>query len=189
MDLAAAMLEGGRRQARWDEALSWNAWERKLELLGRMTLSMTPGPGDRGFLRGKAGSKQQMEHRKMAFTSSGASVCGRHDRPIPENIIGHGMRVFPERFSKGNLLLRLLRAFLLLYQPARQHGGGVFFHPKIEKSAYFLAEIGGMAEPREFKALQRVARSREKKLPRGLSFVMVHVGLLVTGAGTLTPHY
>jgi hypothetical protein len=46
-----------------------------------------------------------------------------------------------------------------------------------------------MAETREFIALQRVARSREKKLPRGLSFEMVYVGLLVARAGKLTPHY
>jgi hypothetical protein len=46
-----------------------------------------------------------------------------------------------------------------------------------------------MVEPREFKALQRVARSREKELPRGLSFAMVHARLLVAGAGTLTFRY
>ena len=45
-----------------------------------------------------------------------------------------------------------------------------FSHPKIEKRANLLAEIGSMAETREFITLQRVARSGEKKLPRRLGF-------------------
>jgi len=99
------------------------------------------------------------------------------------------MSIFGERFASGNVFQRLWRALPLLHQPARQHGGGIFFHPKIKKRADLLAEISGMAETREFITLKRVSRSREKKLPRGLSFVMVHVGLLVARAGTLTPHY
>jgi hypothetical protein len=99
------------------------------------------------------------------------------------------MPVFPERFSSGNLLLRLLGAFPVLHQPARQHGRGTFFNPQVEQRANFLAEIGGMIEPREFKTLQRIVRSGEKKLPRGLSFATVHAGLLVAEARMLTPRY
>src|SRR5260370_33178433 len=43
-----------------------------------------------------------------------------------------------------------------------------------------------MAETREFVALQRVSRSGKKKLPRRLSLVMVHGGLLESCARTLT---
>jgi hypothetical protein len=76
MDWAAAMLDGGRRQAKLAEAFSWNAWEGVHKPLGRMTRSMTPGPGDRGFVSEKAGGQLRIEHRKMAFTSRRASICG-----------------------------------------------------------------------------------------------------------------
>ncbi len=74
--------------------------------------------------------------------------------------------------------LRLGRAFPLLQQPAREHGCGIFLDPKVEERANFLAKIGGMTKTGEFKALQRVARGREKELPRRLSLEVVHAGLL-----------
>jgi hypothetical protein len=176
------MLVEGRRGARHCGAFEENAGANGRELLERATLATPPGPIDHGFVRGKTGGKLLMERRKMAFTSSGASICGRRDCPIRKKIIGHGVSVFRKSSRDRNVLLRLLRTFPLLHQPARQHGRGVFLHPKIEQRANFLAEIGGMAETRQFVTLQRVARSGEKKLPRRLSFVMVHASLLVPGA-------
>jgi len=73
-----------------------------------------------------------------------------------------------------SVFLNLLRTLPLFHQPAREHGGGIFLDPKIEKRADLLTEIGGMAETREFITLQRVARSGEKKLPRRLGFAVVH---------------
>jgi hypothetical protein len=140
-------------------------------------------------VRGKTGSKLLMERRKMAFTSSGAPICGRRDRPIRKKIIGHGMSVFPKCFRGRNVLLHLLRVLPLLHEPACQHGRGIFLHPKIKQRANFLAEIGGVAETREFVALQRIARCREKKLPRRLSSAMVQMSLLATGARTVTLRY
>ncbi len=151
MDLAAARPERGRRHARLVEAFCGNAWKREHKPLGHMTLYMTPGRGGRCFVSSVAGSKLWISERKGLFTSSWTSICGRFQR--------------------------LPRALPLLYQPARQHGGGVFLHPKIEKSANLLAEIGGMAETREFIALERISRRREQKLPRGLGLVVVHWGL------------
>ena len=182
----AAMFVDGRRRARLGEALNGDAGLGSWKLPERTALGATPGPIDHGFVNGKARRKSQLQRRKMAFTSSGASVCGRRDCPIRKKIIGHGMSVFRKSFRGRNVLLRLLRALPLLHQPARQHGRGIFLDPKIEKRADFLAEIGSMAETREFVALQRVARSRDKKLPRRLGFVMVHASLLVAGARTLT---
>ena len=189
MDVRAAMPFEGERQARLCEASNRNAGARECKPIRHTTPGTIPGRGGHGVVSEIASGKLQIEHRIMAFTSSGAPVCGRHNRPLPENIIGHGMSVFRERFTRCSVLLRLLRVFPLLHQPARQHGRGIFLHPKVEQRANFLAEIGGMVEPREFKALQRVARSREKELPRGLSFAMVHARLLVAGAGTLTFRY
>ena len=174
----AAMLDGGRRQARLVEAFKWNAWVRAHKPLGTMALSMTPGPGDRDSVSGVAGGKLRVNERKELFTSSRASICGRRDRPIRKKIIGHGMSIFRERFTGGNVFQHLRQALPLFHQPARQHGGGILLHPNIEKHADFLAEIGGMAETREFIAVKGVSRSREQKLPRGLGLVMVHRGLL-----------
>lgn len=186
MDVTAAMLVAGRQQARLCEAFNKNAGAREWKPLEHMTLGTPPGPSDRGFVSARASGKLRIERRKIAFTSSGAAVCGRRDRPIRKKVIGHGMSVFRERFAGGSVFLRLLRAFPLFHQPARQHGRGIFLHPEVEKRANFLAEIGGMAETREFIALQRVSRSREKKLPRGLGSVVVHASLLVADLRTLT---
>jgi hypothetical protein len=176
------MFGEGRRGARYSGAFEENAGANGRELLERTRLATPPRPIDHGLVRGKTGRKLLMERRKMAFTSSGASICGRRDCPIRKKIIGHGMSVFRKSSRVRNVLLRLLGTFPLLHQPARQHGCGIFLYPKIEQRANFLAEIGGMAETRQFVTLQRVARSGEKKLPRRLSFVMVHASLLVPGA-------
>ncbi len=174
----AAMLVEGRRQARYCEAFSGNAGTSEDERLGHPTPGTRPGPNERGFVIAIASVKLQVKHRNIAFTSSGASICGRRSRPIHKKIIGRGVCIFRETLTRGSVFLHLLRAFLLLHQPARQHGCGVFLDPKVEQRADLLAEIGGMVEPREFIALQRVPRSRKKKLPRRLSLVVVHGGLL-----------
>jgi hypothetical protein len=178
MDVTAAMLVEGRCQARLCEAFERNVGAREWKPLGRMTLGTPPGPGDRSFVGARAGCRLRMECRKMAFTSSGASVCGRRDRSIRKKIIGHTMSASGEGFSRGHVLLPLLRAFPLPHQPAGHHSCGILLHPKVEKRANLLAEIGGMAETREFIALQRISRSREKKLPRRLGLAVAHAGLL-----------
>lgn len=177
MDAMAAMLVEGRRQARYCEAFSGNAGTSVSEGLGHPTPGTRPGPNDRGFVITIASVKLQVKHRKIAFTSSRASICGRRSRLIRKKIIGRGVRIFRETLTRGSVFLHRLRAVLLLQHPARQHGCGIFLDPKVEKRANFLAEIGGMVEPREFIALQRDSRSRKKKLPRRLSFEVVHEGL------------
>ncbi len=138
---------------------------------------------------GKFSGRQPILSTKIAFTSRGAAVCMRWNGPIREIIIGRGMSVFRQHFCGRADLLQAQGALALLDEPASEHGCRAFVNPLIKKRRNFLAEIGGMVEPREFKALQRVAGSREKELPRGLSFAMVHARLLVAGAGTLTLRY
>jgi hypothetical protein len=58
--------------------------------------------------------------------------------------------------------------------PARQHGRGIFFQPGIQQLRDLLAEIGRVAEPQRFVALQRIAGSGEKKAPGRLGFVGAH---------------
>ena len=68
-------------------------------------------------------------------------------------------------------------ALALLDEPAGDHGVGVFIEPLIEERRNFLAEIGGVAKPGEFIALQGIAGSGEKELPRRRSAAIGHVGL------------
>jgi hypothetical protein len=143
-----------------------------------MTLGTLPVPGDGGLVSSKPGGKLRIEQLKIAFTSSGMSVCGRRERPIGKKVIGHSRRYFRNTLTGRGVFLHLLLAFPLLHQPAREQRRGIFLHPLVEKAANLFAEIGGMAEAREFIALQRIARGREKELPRGFGFAIRHVDLL-----------
>ena len=186
MGAAAAKNFGGRRQARLGEAFVGNAGSTEPKALWRATANTTPRPNDHGLVSGRTSDELRIERRKIAFPSSRASICVRRDRPIRKKIIGRSIAIFRDSFSGNGGFVNLLRAFPLLHQPARQHGRGIFLHPQVEQPADLLAEIGGMAETREFIALQRVSRSRDKKLPRRLSLVMVHAGLQEGGSRTLT---
>ena len=121
------------------------------------------------------------------FPSSGTAVCGRRSTPIRKKIIGHGMFLPRATFTRVRGFRLVRGRFALLDEPARQHGASVFLEPLIEKRANFLAEIGGVTQAREFVALERVARGREKKLPRRLRLGTKHRGLL-TGEGSMLTH-
>lgn len=112
-----------------------------------------------------------------AYKTSGlAPVFGLWSGPIRKKVIGHGMRRVAARFALGKHFRNAQRAFTLLQKQPREGCVGVVVHPLIDQRANFLAEIGGMREPRQFKALQRILRSREKKLPRGLGRTNGHGG-------------
>jgi hypothetical protein len=81
------------------------------------------------------------------------------------------------RFARGRGL-RLRRPLALLHQPARQHGRGILLEPLVEKRGDLFPKISGMAEAREFIALQGGARGREKELPGGLGLLAMHEVLL-----------
>ena len=135
-----------------------------------------------------------LKNSRISCTSQGTSDFGRGRRSIRKNIIGHAMRPGAWRrtghgLSRGvavrgkqalaqGVLGSARRPFALLDQPAREHGAGVFFHPLIEQRADLLAEIGGMGKTRKFVALERIPRSREKKLPRRLGWGTGHDSLL-----------
>jgi hypothetical protein len=129
-------------------------------------------------LTGKACGELSNTSRKIVFTSSGATICGRGDRPIWQNIIGHTVSGSRERIACARRFLCAWRTLPLLDQPAREHGCRVFLHPLVEKSGNLLAKIGRMAETREFVALERIARSREQELPGWLSVGTGHGALL-----------
>lgn len=103
---------------------------------------------------------------QKTYKSSGwAPVYGLRWRSIRKKIIGHGMRSVAPRLGFGKWFRSARRPLTLLQKQARQHGGGVLFHPLVQKGGDLLAEIGGMRQARQFKALQGVARGREKEFP------------------------
>jgi hypothetical protein len=170
----AAMLVEGTWHARLCGAFSGNVGAGELQRPGHAEPDTCPGPSDGDLGGARTSAELRNEHRKIAFTSCRASVRGLRGRATTKKIIGRSMTVVPCRFTRGSVFVNLLGTFPLFHQPARQHGGGIFFHPKVKKRADLLAEIGGMAETREFIALQGVSRSREKELPRWLGLVVVH---------------
>jgi hypothetical protein len=131
---------------------------------------------------GKSCPGNPAEPTKNSTLSRRAASYGPRDRSIRENIIGHRMRavrgIAGLRFARLGHVLNPQRAFALLHQPSREHGGGVFVQPGIEQLANFLAEICGVAKPRKFVALERIPRSRQKKLPWRLRFLAGHRRLL-----------
>ena len=185
MAFRAARFGAGRVEAWSCGAFDGNAWASTWTTQGLMPPGTPLGLIDSGFASARARGKLRVGHRKMNFTSSRVPACGWRGHPIGEKVIGHGGCVFRRDSTGDSLFPHLLRPFPLLHQPARKHGRGVFLHPLIEKCADLFAEICGMAESREFIALQRIARGREQELPRGLGPVVGHVGLLNSGLSTL----
>jgi hypothetical protein len=82
-----------------------------------------------------------------------------------KKIIGRGMRSIVTGFAVGEQICSPWRAFPLLKEQTRQHGGSVFFLPVVEQSDDFLPQIRGVRETRQFKTLQGAPRSREQELP------------------------
>jgi hypothetical protein len=136
-----------------------------------------------------AGSASQIDFsaRVLAVRSRTSAKFLRRSRLIGKKIIGRSMGLASGVGRRCPLLvrrsLRILRpldgavlasggSFALLQQPARQHGGGIFLEPGIEQLRDLLAEVGGVAEPRELVTLQRVPRRGEKELPGWLGSVV-----------------
>ena len=90
------------------------------------------------------------------------------------------MRPCREGFFGGRRFWRLAKPLRMINQQARKHRAGALFDPLVNEHANFLAEIGGVSEPRELVALQRIARSRKKEFPWGLRWGTGHVDLLET---------
>jgi hypothetical protein len=136
-----------------------------------------------------AGSASEIDFsaRVLGLRSRTSAKFVRRSRLIGKKIIGRSMglasgvgRRCPLVVRRslgvfrplGRVVLASGGNFALLQQPARQHGGGIFLEPGIEQLRDLLSEIGGVAEPRKFVTLQRVARRREKELPGWLGSVI-----------------
>src|SRR5260370_38920488 len=103
--MAAAIVVEGRRLARSGKAFSGNGEAGELNLWQRPALGTFPGTSDIGCVSGGFGAVLRIERRKMAFTSSVASGCGRRDRASRKKISGHRMSAFRKSFTRGMCLL------------------------------------------------------------------------------------
>src|SRR6266446_1729558 len=182
----AVMLVERKREARLCEEFEGSVGARELEQIERVTMGTPPRAWAGSIGNNATIGKLQVRGWKATGALGRATVYGRRNRPIREKIIGRGMGVLRRRLTGGSDFLCWRGTFALLHQPARKHGCGIFLHPLIQKRSDLLAEIGSMAEAREFITLQRIARSREKELPRGLRLVVSHKGLQHNGLITLT---
>jgi hypothetical protein len=116
------------------------------------------------IFRARATNKLQ----KPCKTSGWPAVCAVRGISIRKKIIGHRMCAIAARLDVGKHLRRPAGTIPLLQKPARQHGGGVLFHPLIDQRGNFLAQVRCVSQTRQFKTLQGVPRSREQELPRWL---------------------
>jgi hypothetical protein len=113
--------------------------------------------------------------QKTCKTSGWPAVCAVRGISIRKKIIGHRMCAIAARLDVGKHLRRPAGTIPLLQKPARQHGGGVLFHPLIDQRGNFLAQVRCVSQTRQFKTLQGVPRSREQELPRWLGRANGHI--------------
>ena len=156
------------------EAQRWEATVVGCAAQDKFTLTRTPqstplGSQSKLNIRGTFRSHTAKALQKSHKTSGWAAAFGLRSGSIHKKVIGHRMRSIAVGWGSRKHVRGASGAFPLLEKPAGQHGGGVFLHPLIDQRGNFLAEIGGVRQTRQFKALQGVARSREKELPRRLS--------------------
>jgi len=173
--------------------------ERSAWLLAGMTpqlcsRSTPPRRIARSVIRDGGSRGASFRSSKIDCTSRRTSNSCRWSGSIRQNIIGHARRPGTLRrtghaircgaAARGKQSLtqgvfgNARRPFALLDQPAREHGASALFHLLVEQRANLLAEIGGMGQSRKFVALKRIARSREKELPRRLGWGTRHDSLL-----------
>jgi hypothetical protein len=157
----------GGRAREW-AALAKGVAARDFDTLARAPRSTRVGNEASQSVGGIFSSMAARKLQKSYKSSRWASVYGLRGRPIRKKIIGREMRSIAPGLGFGKWFRNARRPLALLQKQARQHGGGVLFQPLIQQGADFLAEISGVRETRQFKALQGVARSREKELPRRL---------------------
>ena len=115
---------------------------------------------------------------RMSDEHSGTAtgILGRSET-IRQKIIGRTVAVGGSRGGGRRVIGSRNGAFALFDEPAGEHGCGIFLEPLIEEGTDLLAEIGGVAEAREFVGLQGMARSGEKKLPGSLGTELRHEDL------------
>jgi hypothetical protein len=134
-----------------------------------------PGTERRGVT--KAGKSEKTLRRRRESLGTRAK-SGVRRASLFENIIGHRIAANWSGWRVGGGVFGAVNgAFALLDEPASEHGVGIFLEPLVEEGTDLFADVGGVAEAREFVALKRVARCGEKELPGWLGIVTGHGAL------------
>jgi len=187
---AGADLELGSIRPQGCEAAARPLVKRDVGSIERVVGSTPFRPcGARGTLD-KFRKTEWVSPRRASERSVAAARNVWANESIRQKIIGHRMAICGNRFGGGMVRRGLCvsgvnRALPLLNEPAGDHGVGVFVEPLVEEGRDLLAEIGGVCKAREFVAMERVAGSGEKKLPRRLGAIVGHGALR---ANRVTPN-
>ena len=121
---------------------------------------------------------QLLQGLKSSPTAARALLRGS---TIRKQIIGRGLAIPRLGFVTGDPIFRARRvtrsghALRPIEEQSSNGCCGVLFKPGVQQLLDLLADIRGVTQPRQLKALQRIARSREKKLPRRLGLVVQRI--------------
>lgn len=180
------MVEKGRSGAWGCEAFVENAGASGAPRAWRRRLGTPRSRVVNSAMRNQAGGESNNIPRKIAITSCGTAVCGRRGLAIREKIIGHDMPAIGFGF-RCCCVHRRRRAVVLLHEPARHHGRSILLEPLVEQRADLLAQIRGVAQPRQLITLQTIPGSRQQEFPWRLGRVTGH-GPFSWGTGIAEYH-
>jgi hypothetical protein len=159
----AAGERAGRTQGDGAGRGDWPAGECRVG--NRIRVDTPPRePGGRGIHA--ESSRQRPKEKQSERAGSVASTRDvRWNAAFRQNVMGRSCGAVAGSVDVGGVVSGKDGAFRVVYEQASQHGRGVFGEPLVEQGENLLAEIGGVAETREFVTLQGVARSAEKEFP------------------------
>ena len=115
---------------------------------------------------------------KLLTKLYGLAIHGWSENRIGKKVIGRGNAIWSPFGAAGRAFGSSRRQLALVNQPSGHGGRGILLEPLVHQRPDLLAKVGGMAEAREFVALQAVTRSSQQKLPGGLGAVAGHGDLL-----------
>lgn len=114
----------------------------------------------------RAGAGPRLQ--KPAASSAFSSIGRLRDVAIDKKVIGHSGDVKRPLFAARGSVRGTRGAVPLFQKQPGDRGIGLIREPLVHEGRDFLAQIGGVGEARQFKALERSFRSRQQKIPRRL---------------------
>ena len=164
-------------------------WPRRAQGIRRIARSFASTPfrptGSRCLLD-KITKNERLRQPIAGETSAATAGYGRADDAIRQKVMGRGVTVARNGGSGVRLGFGGTDAALaLLDEPAGDQGVGVLVEILVEQGSDLFPQVGGVAEPAQFVALQGGAGSGEKELPRRLGALAVHKGLQYRSSNVL----
>jgi hypothetical protein len=116
---------------------------------------------------------------QLAGDASGGGAHSRHRHPsFILEIIGRSTDRVGLQLSAARTDRSVRHPIAVLHQPSCQQSRRSFLEPDIEQFNDLFADVCGMAQARQFVALQRRAGSRKQEIPRRLGFGLTVHGTL-----------